>query len=197
LEVHLGCRQAQPGRFAVGLLDKTKEKAIEFTQAQGGALADVGIAKVREVLGLFNEALPLLKQAGCSPSGVDVDVGLPPKVVANFVTNDVSEEAIARITAENSDKKLACAILKALQQGARLQRAIEIGRMRRVAPPTSSPSRKRPARCWATNGATAGHRRKGDVKARASRKVGCLQTRGPDSSASTESPDAVVTDEVC
>jgi hypothetical protein len=114
----------------VGLLEKTKEKAIEFTQAQGGALADAGIAKVREVMELFNAALPLLKEAGCAPSGVDVDVGLPPKVVANFVTSDVSEEAIARITAANPDKKMACAILKALQQGARLQKAIEVGRMR-------------------------------------------------------------------
>jgi predicted amidohydrolase len=114
----------------VGLLNKAKEKAIEFTQAQGGALADMGMAKAREALGLLNEALPLLKEAGCSPSEVEVEVTLPPKVVAKFATSDVSEEAIARITAENPHRTLACAILKTLQQGARLQKAIAIGRMR-------------------------------------------------------------------
>lgn len=111
----------------MGLLHKAKEKALEFTE---GELANAGVAKVREVLSLFNEALPLLEEAGCTPSGVDVDVGLPPKVVANFATNEVSEEAIARITADNPEKKLACAILKALAKGARLQRGVEVGRLR-------------------------------------------------------------------
>ena len=111
----------------MGLLHKAKEKALEFTE---GELANAGVAKMREVLSLFNEALPLLEEAGCTPSGVDVDVGLPPKVVANFVTNEVSEEAIARITAENPEKKLACAILKALAKGARLQKGVEVGRLR-------------------------------------------------------------------
>ena len=111
----------------MGLLNKAKEKALEFTE---GELANAGVAKVREILSLFNEALPLLEEAGCTPSGVDVDVGLPPKVVANFATSEVSEEAIARITAEHPEKKLACAILKALAKGARLQRGVEIGRLR-------------------------------------------------------------------
>ena len=114
----------------MGLLNKAKEKALEFKQEQGSALAGAAIDKVHEVLALFNAALPLLKEAGCTPSGVDVDVGLPPKVVANFATSDVSEEAVARITAENPDKKLACAILKALVQGARLQKVLEVGSLR-------------------------------------------------------------------
>ncbi|HSS38896.1 MAG TPA: hypothetical protein VLT58_09015 [Polyangia bacterium] len=118
------------GGAPMGLLDKTKEKAIEFKRGQGGMLADAGIAKARETLALLNDAMPLLKQAGCSPSGVDIDIGLPPKLVANFATSDVSDEVIARITAENPDKKLACAILKALQQGARWQKAVEVGDMR-------------------------------------------------------------------
>ena len=112
----------------MGLLHRTKEKAAEFTHGQGGVLADAAMAKVRDVLGLLNAAMPLLKEAGCSPSGVDVELGLPPKVVANFATSDVSEDAIARITTENPDKKLACAILKALQQGARWQKAVEVGK---------------------------------------------------------------------
>ena len=60
--------------------------------------------------------------------GVEVEIRLPPKVVANFATSDVSEEAIARITAEHPDKALACAILKALVTGARLQKVMEVGR---------------------------------------------------------------------
>ncbi len=111
----------------MGLLQKAKEKALEVTE---GELANAGLAKVREVLARFNDALPLLEEAGCTPSGVDVDVGLPPKVVAKFATSEVSEEAIARITADNPEKTLACAILKALAKGARLQRVVEVGRLR-------------------------------------------------------------------
>ena len=111
----------------MGLLHKAKEKALEFTE---GELANVGAAKVRELISRFNEALPLLEEAGCTPSEVEVEVGLPPKVVANFVTSEVSEEAIARITADNPDRTLACAILKALAKGARLQKAVEVGRLR-------------------------------------------------------------------
>jgi hypothetical protein len=110
----------------VGLLQKAKDKALAFTE---GELADAGVAKVREMLGLFNAALPLLEEAGCRPSGVEVEITLPPKVVAYFATSDVSEEAIARITAQHPDKTLACAILKALATGARLQRAMNVGRL--------------------------------------------------------------------
>ena len=111
----------------MGLLQKAKEKALEFTD---GELANVGAAKVRELISRFNEALPLLEEAGCTPSEVEVEVGLPPKIVANFVTSEVSEEAIARITTDNPDRTLACAILKALAKGARLQKAVEVGRLR-------------------------------------------------------------------
>ena len=112
----------------MGLLQKAKDKALEF--ADGSELASAGVTKVRELLALLNAAMPLLEEAGCTPSGVDVDVGLPPKVVANFATSEVSEEVIARITAANPDKTLACAILKALAKGARLQRGAEVGRLR-------------------------------------------------------------------
>lgn len=111
----------------MGLLHKAREKALEFTE---GELANAGVAKVRELLSRFNDALPLLEEAGCTPSEVEVEVGLPPKVVAYFVTSEVSEEAIARITAANPERTLACAILKALAKGARLQRGVEIGRLR-------------------------------------------------------------------
>jgi hypothetical protein len=114
----------------VGLLHKAKEKALEFAEAQGSELADAGVAKTREILALLDAALPLLNEAGCAPSGVEVEIGLPPKVVASFATTEVSEEAIARITAENPDKKLACAILKALAKGVRLQKVLEVGRFR-------------------------------------------------------------------
>ena len=110
----------------MGLLQKAKDKALAFTE---GELADAGVAKVHEMLGLFNAALPLLEEAGCRPSGVEVEITLPPKVVAYFATADVSEVAIARITAEHPDKTLACAILKALATGARLQRAMNVGRL--------------------------------------------------------------------
>ena len=110
----------------MGLLQKAKEKALEFTE---GELATAGVAKVHEMLGMFNAALPLLEEAGCRPCGAEVEITLPPKLVAYFATSDVSEEAIARITAAHPDKTLACAILKTLAHGARLQRAMNVSRL--------------------------------------------------------------------
>ena len=112
----------------MGLLQKAKEKALEF--AENGELASAGVEKVRELLSLLNAALPLLEEAGCTPSEVEVEIGLPPKVEAKFATSEVSEEAIARITAAHPDKTLACAILKALVKGARLQKTMEGSRLR-------------------------------------------------------------------
>ena len=57
-------------------------------------------------------------------------IGLPPKVEAKFATTEVSEEKIAHITAAHPEKKLACAILKALVKGARLQKSVEVSRLR-------------------------------------------------------------------
>ena len=113
----------------MGLLDKAKDKALHFKDETSGALADVAVAKLHEALARFNAALPLLREAGCAPTSVDVDVGLPPKILASFATKDVVDETIARITAENPDKPLACAILKALVQGAHLQRGMQVGRL--------------------------------------------------------------------
>ena len=112
----------------MGLLQKAKDKAMELADG-GGDLADVAVAKAQEVLGLFNAALPLLEEAGCRPCEVEVEVGLPPKLVATFASGEVSEETIARITAAHPDKKLACTILKMLAKGARLQKRLEVGRL--------------------------------------------------------------------
>ena len=114
----------------MGVLHKARQRAMELKETKGNELAEASMAKVREVLAAFNAGLPLLKEAGCRPTGVEVELGLPPKIVANFATSDVSEEAVARITADNPDKTLACSILKALVQGARLQRSLEVGRLR-------------------------------------------------------------------
>jgi hypothetical protein len=114
----------------MGLLDKVKEKAVELKEATGGALSDAAMSKVHDVVAAFNAGLPLLREAGCAPTRVDVVVGLPPKIVSHFDPNDVSQETIARITAENPDKVLACGILKALASGARLQKALPVGQLR-------------------------------------------------------------------
>jgi hypothetical protein len=88
------------------------------------------MSKVHDIVAAFNAGLPLLKEAGCTPTRVHIDVSLPPKIMAHFDPNHVSQEAIARITAENPEKVLARAILKALAQGARLQKALPVGHLR-------------------------------------------------------------------
>src|SRR6516165_1425899 len=76
----------------MGLLDKAKEKALELKGATFAALSDADTSKVHEVIAAFNAGLPLLKEAGCSPTRADVDLGLSPKITAHFNSNDVSQE---------------------------------------------------------------------------------------------------------
>ena len=115
------------GGAVVGLLQKAKEKALEFAEAASGPIrASRRCASSSPA----QRSAAAAGKGGLHAFGGRVDVGLPPKVVANFATSDVSEEAIARITAENPEKTLACAILKALAKGARLQKVLEVGRLR-------------------------------------------------------------------
>jgi hypothetical protein len=114
----------------MGLLDKAKEKALELKGATFAAVSDPDTSKLHEVIAAFNAGLPLLKDAGCTPTRVEVDLALSPKIISFFNSNDVSQEKIARITAENPDKTLACVILNALAHGARLQKALQVGHLR-------------------------------------------------------------------
>src|SRR4029453_14985772 len=76
---------------------KASEAKVEVT-AKASELLDAGAAKLAELLAAFNAALPVIREAGYTLAGVDVDVGLPPKVTASFsASDDATDERVEQL----------------------------------------------------------------------------------------------------
>jgi hypothetical protein len=115
----LAARATETATGAAGeLRDQVALKASE--------LRDAGLDKLTETLNDFNAALPVLREAGYTLSGVEIGIGLPPKVVAGFVVSDEVElEHIARIIDEHADKKFTVLLMKTMHQAWQLQARIK------------------------------------------------------------------------
>ena len=97
-------------------------------KAKAGEIVDAGAAKLNELLADFNAALPVIRQGGYTLAGVDIDVGLPPKVTAAFsVSDDVSDERVEQLVTEHAERKLTVMLLKSLHRARTLQMKIQIG----------------------------------------------------------------------
>jgi hypothetical protein len=95
--------------------------------ARATELKDAGMSRVSETLEEFNTALPAVREAGYALVGVEIQIGLPPKVVAKFSTAaGVSEEKAEALLAEHADKKLTVLLLRALFQASKLEAKIKI-----------------------------------------------------------------------
>lgn len=99
--------------------------------AKASELKDAGLSQVLNTVEDFNACLPVLSEAGYTLSGVDIGIGLPPKVVAEFVVSaDVSTEAIEQLLSEHADKKLTVLLLRSLHQAWQLHTRVKIGGLR-------------------------------------------------------------------
>ncbi|HEY4118225.1 MAG TPA: hypothetical protein VGM56_10225 [Byssovorax sp.] len=88
---------------------------------------DASIARVKETIADFNEALPIIRSAGYRVTGVDIALGLPPKVSASVtVSDEVTPEHVEAVLEAHKDKKLTCLIVRSLFQAWKLHSAISI-----------------------------------------------------------------------
>src|SRR6188768_253664 len=75
--------------------------------AKAAELKDAGLAQLVAVTEEFNASLPVFQEAGYTLCGVDIGVGLPPTLTAEFVVSaEVSPEAIEQLLVEHAEKKL-------------------------------------------------------------------------------------------
>src|SRR4051812_41067254 len=77
----------QASEKAGELKTRTAAKAADFKDQaaeRASDAMDAGIEKLGGLLDDFNIALPVLREAGFSLKEVEVELGLPPKVIANF-----------------------------------------------------------------------------------------------------------------
>lgn len=87
---------------------------------QAAGMSETGLAELNETLANFNAALPVLREAGCTMDKVNIDLGVPPKIVAIF-SGGVSapDEKIEAVLEEHSERSLTILSVKSVQQAAK------------------------------------------------------------------------------
>jgi hypothetical protein len=95
--------------------------------ARATELKDAGMSRVNETMGEFNDALPAVREAGYALTAVEIQIGLPPKVVAKFSTAaEIPDDKAEALLAQHADKKFTALLLKALFQASRFQSKIHV-----------------------------------------------------------------------
>jgi hypothetical protein len=116
------------------LLNKAKDKTqevsssvkekVENTKDSLGNLSKV----VEEMINNLNEALPILKEYGFGLIELEIELGIPPKLVTHFdmSNEDFTEELRDKILDEMQNNKIASLIVKSLYNAYNLQKKIKI-----------------------------------------------------------------------
>ena len=103
----------------------------EQLTAKAAELKDAGLARLVAVTEEFNASLPVFQEAGYTLSGVDIGVGLPPKLTAEFVVStEVSPEALEQLLADHAEKKLTVLLVRSLHQAWQLHNKVQIAGLR-------------------------------------------------------------------
>ncbi|HTA91252.1 MAG TPA: hypothetical protein VK745_16815 [Polyangiaceae bacterium] len=112
---------------ATGAAATTADDLKGHVTAKANELKDASLAKLAEMLDDFNASLPVIREAGYTLSGVDIGIGLPPKVTASFlVSSEVSPETFERLMAEHAQRKFTLLLLKSLHHAWQLHTKIKI-----------------------------------------------------------------------
>lgn len=130
------------------LLASLKKKADEVSAAAGSFVhkaASGVVSKQAAAINEFTRWAPTFERAGFSLLGLDVEVGLPPKMIARFgyerrIPDAEKEKILREVKEERGLNKLMGALFKAveLQEGVQLERlnlshiAVHIGAIPRV-----------------------------------------------------------------
>ena len=107
------------------LIGVAKQTAADVKDKIGDPSRTVNDA-VSELISNLNEALPCLAKAGYRMDGLDIEVGVPPKIIPHFAVDEVPAEAIEISMVELEGNTVGYALLKSLLQAKGLQQKIEI-----------------------------------------------------------------------
>ncbi|WP_394824798.1 hypothetical protein [Pendulispora albinea] len=113
------------------LKEQASAKAVALKDSathMGGELMESAMAKVKDTVRDFNDALPIVRKAGYMVEGISIELGIPPKIYANFeTTHHLAEEAQQEILEAHAENKLAVALVKSLSQAQKLQGTMTLG----------------------------------------------------------------------
>lgn len=107
------------------LIGVAKQTAADVKDKIGDPSRTINDA-VSEIIRNLNEALPCLAKAGYRMDGLDIEVGVPPKIIPHFAVDEVPAEAIEISMVELEGNSVGYALLKSLLQAKGLQQKIEI-----------------------------------------------------------------------
>jgi hypothetical protein len=109
------------------LANKTDE-LVEQAAAKVEELKDAGSAKLLETLDDFNNSLPILREAGFSLVAIELGMGIPPTMTAEFhPSQEASSANVERLLTQHADKKLTVVLIKALHNAWQVQSKLAIG----------------------------------------------------------------------
>jgi hypothetical protein len=121
-------------RATESLRDQTSDLAAglrERTAAMSASVADATVGRVKAAIADFNAALPIIALAGYAVSEVAVELGIPPKIVANFASMDtVPDEQVESMLKQHEDAMLATMLVRTLMGARKLQNATKVGSLR-------------------------------------------------------------------
>lgn len=121
-------------RASTAVRDQTVELSSDVRErltSMSFDVADSTVARVTAVLAEFNAALPILKLAGYSVGDISVDLGLPPKMTANFSTEEtVADEVIEEMLGQHENAALASMLVRALMRARKVQDSVTVGGLR-------------------------------------------------------------------
>ena len=110
------------------IIGKAKQTAEDFKE-KAEVVSDKVADSVNKVLDDFNGATPSLKKAGYQLEEVEIEVGVPPKLIPRFSICQPQDESSDEITEELKQNRLGRNILKGLNAANSLESKLRVPNM--------------------------------------------------------------------
>ena len=111
------------------LIDKAKQTAADVRDKVGDPSGKVGDA-ILAVVNDLNDALPHLAQAGYIMNELEIEVGVPPKLIPHFTVDETLVENTEQSLTDLEGNTVGYALFKALLKAVDLQQKIVIDGMK-------------------------------------------------------------------
>jgi hypothetical protein len=122
---------------AKGLADKAQEKvgdgaaAVRDSVGRIGDIGQLGSEATQALTDDLNELLPAIRRSGYHVQGIDLDVGIPPRIAVHcHLESQVSEADRAALLASLEGHRIASAAIGALFRVSDLQKGLALGTLK-------------------------------------------------------------------
>ena len=111
------------------LIDKAMQTAVGIKDKVGDPSARVGDA-ILDVVSSLNDSLPHLAKAGYTMDELEIEIGVPPKLIPHFTVDETLLKNAEQASADLQGNIVGSALFKALLKAGELQQKIVINGMR-------------------------------------------------------------------